>query len=52
MTGGDVLFGAVKGEKQRDKTAGRGLESAGERAVGRRGCYWGEVAFRRVTGLP
>ena len=50
--GGDVLFGAVTREKQREETAGRGLESAGERAVGRRGCCCGEVAFRRVTGLP
>ena len=52
MAGGDVLLGAVKGEKQCDDTAGRGLESVDERATGRSGCYWGAVAFRRVTGLP
>ena len=41
--GGDFLFGAVLREKQRDETVGLGLESAGERVAGRRGCCWGEI---------
>ena len=39
-----VLFGAVKGKKQREETVGRGLEWGDERAAVGRGCYGEQVA--------